>query len=73
MITPALISGAVAARLRFRTWIVFTLVWSTIVYDMVAHWVWAAWTSVVSFFNSSFFLVLLHPLSFLLFFNLIFF
>jgi len=43
MITPALISGSVAARLKFRTWIVFTLIWSTVVYDLVAHWVWAAW------------------------------
>lgn len=43
MITPALISGAIAGRLRFRAWIIFTIVWATIVYDLIAHWVWAAW------------------------------
>jgi len=43
MITPAMVSGAIAGRLRFRTWIVFTFIWSIVVYDLVAHWVWAAW------------------------------
>lgn len=43
VITPALISGAVAARLRFRAWIIFTIIWTTVVYDLIAHWVWAAW------------------------------
>lgn len=45
MITPALISGTVIGRMRMRTWIIFTLVWATIVYDPVAHWVWSAWES----------------------------
>jgi len=43
MITPAMISGAIACRLRFRTWIIFVILWSCIVYDLVAHWVWSAW------------------------------
>lgn len=42
IITPALISGAVAERMRFRTYLVFTVLWSTLVYCPLAHWVWAA-------------------------------
>jgi len=41
VITPALISGAFAERKRFSAFVVFTLLWSTFVYDPVAHWVWA--------------------------------
>ncbi len=40
IITPALISGAFAERIKFSTYIVFTLLWSTLVYDPVCHWVW---------------------------------
>ena len=40
VITPALISGAVAERMKFSTFLIFTLAWTTIVYDPVAHWVW---------------------------------
>ncbi len=40
VITPALISGAVAERMKFSAFLIFTLVWTTIVYDPVAHWVW---------------------------------
>jgi len=40
-ITPALISGAFAERMRFGAYTVFVLLWSTFVYDPVAHWVWA--------------------------------
>ncbi len=40
VITPALISGAVAERMKFSTFLAFTLAWTTIVYDPVAHWVW---------------------------------
>ena len=40
VITPALISGAFAERMRFPFFVAFTLVWSTLVYDPVAHWVW---------------------------------
>jgi Amt family ammonium transporter len=41
VITPALISGAFAERMKFSAYLVFILVWSTLVYDPVAHWVWA--------------------------------
>ena len=40
-ITPALISGAFAERMRFGAYTLFILLWSTLVYDPVAHWVWA--------------------------------
>jgi ammonium transporter, Amt family len=39
-ITPALISGAFAERKRFKAFVIFTVLWSTIVYAPVAHWVW---------------------------------
>jgi Amt family ammonium transporter len=40
VITPALISGAFAERMKFSSYLVFTLLWATFVYDPVAHWVW---------------------------------
>src|SRR4051794_1547270 len=40
IITPALISGAFAERMKFSAYLVFTLAWATLVYDPVAHWVW---------------------------------
>jgi Amt family ammonium transporter len=40
IITVALISGAIADRAKFGAWILFSLVWATIVYFPVAHWVW---------------------------------
>ncbi len=40
VITPALITGSFAERMKFPAFVVFTLIWSTIVYDPVAHWVW---------------------------------
>jgi len=40
VITPGLIIGAFAERMRFGAFCVFTLLWSTLVYDPVAHWVW---------------------------------
>jgi ammonium transporter, Amt family len=42
IITPALISGAIVERMRFRAYIVFLLLWATFVYDPLAHWVWGA-------------------------------
>ena len=42
VITPALISGAFAERLKFSTFAVFSLLWATLVYDPIAHWVWGA-------------------------------
>lgn len=40
VITPALITGAFAERAKFSTFLVFVILWSTIVYDPLAHWVW---------------------------------
>ena len=40
IITPALISGAVAERMKFSAWIVFITIWSIVVYAPMAHWVW---------------------------------
>ncbi len=39
-ITFALISGAVVERMRFAAYLMFALLWSTFVYDPLAHWVW---------------------------------
>ena len=41
VITPALITGAFVERISFKTYLVFTLLWATLVYDPVCHWVWA--------------------------------
>jgi len=41
IITPALISGAIADRAKFSAWAVFVAIWSTVVYFPVAHWVFA--------------------------------
>jgi Amt family ammonium transporter len=40
IITPALITGAFAERLKFSTFLVFMIIWFTLVYCPVAHWVW---------------------------------
>ena len=40
IITPALITGAFAERMKFSAFILFTVLWVTIVYAPVAHWVW---------------------------------
>jgi Amt family ammonium transporter len=40
IITPALISGSIAERMRFPAFIAFMLLWATFVYDPLAHWVW---------------------------------
>jgi len=40
IITPALIIGATAERLKFSSFVLFTLLWATLVYAPVAHWVW---------------------------------
>ena len=42
IITPALITGAFAERFKFTTYLVFLVVWVTLVYAPIAHWVWAA-------------------------------
>ncbi|MGB9341887.1 ammonium transporter [Trichococcus sp.] len=40
IITPAIISGSVAERMKFPAYLAFVLLWSTLVYDPIAHWVW---------------------------------
>ena len=40
IITPALISGSIAERMRFPAFLTFMLLWATLVYDPLAHWVW---------------------------------
>ena len=40
IITPALIAGAFAERIKFSTFVIFIIAWSTIVYPPLAHWMW---------------------------------
>ena len=40
IITVALISGALVERIKFSSWVVFTIVWLTVVYTPIAQWVW---------------------------------
>lgn len=40
IITPALITGSFAERMRFPAFLLFILLWATLVYDPLAHWVW---------------------------------
>ena len=40
IITPALITGAVAERMKFKAFFIFMILWTSIVYNPVAHWVW---------------------------------
>ncbi len=41
-ITPALIIGACAERVRFRSLLIFVVLWSTFIYSPIAHWMWNA-------------------------------
>ncbi|KOX08680.1 ammonium transporter [Micromonospora sp. NRRL B-16802] len=40
VITPALVTGATAGRLKFIGWVVFIAIWSIVVYAPIAHWLW---------------------------------
>jgi ammonium transporter, Amt family len=40
IITPALIIGAFAERMKFSAFLIFTVLWATLVYDPICHWVW---------------------------------
>ena len=40
IITPALISGAIVGRIKFKSYITFILLWGILVYAPIAHWVW---------------------------------
>jgi Amt family ammonium transporter len=39
-ITPALIIGACAERIRFKSLLIFVVLWSTLIYSPIAHWMW---------------------------------
>jgi Amt family ammonium transporter len=52
IITPALICGAYAERMKFSTMVVFTVLWGTFVYCPLAHWVWSD-TGWLNFANAS--------------------
>jgi ammonium transporter, Amt family len=41
IITPALISGAVAERMKFSAWVLFTTLWAAFIYPVIAHWAFA--------------------------------
>jgi Amt family ammonium transporter len=43
IITPALIAGAVAGRMKFKAWVLFVSLWALLVYPVVAHWTWEGW------------------------------
>ena len=40
IITPALITGAFAERIKFSAFVIFAILWTTFIYDPLAHWVW---------------------------------
>jgi len=40
IITPALITGAIAERMSFKGFLLFSILWTTLIYDPLAHWVW---------------------------------
>ncbi len=42
VITPALISGAFAERVKFSAYLLFVIAWATFIYDPIAHWFWGA-------------------------------
>jgi len=42
IITPALILGAFAERIKFKGFVIFTILWALFIYNPVAHWVWSA-------------------------------
>jgi len=47
-ITPALISGAVADRMKFSAWVVFVPVWAILVYSPVIYWIYTGWHTLLS-------------------------
>ncbi len=42
VITPALITGAFVERVKFKSFLLFSLLWATLIYDPLCHWVWGA-------------------------------
>lgn len=46
ILTPALVTGAIVERMKFSSFLIFLVAWSTLVYDLLAHWVWGGgWLS----------------------------
>ncbi|KAE9232976.1 hypothetical protein PF004_g9775 [Phytophthora fragariae] len=41
MITPALLSGGIVGRMKYNSFLIFILLWTTLVYDPLAHWMWS--------------------------------
>ncbi|OQR84038.1 Ammonium Transporter (Amt) Family, partial [Thraustotheca clavata] len=41
MITPALLSGGIVGRMKFGSYLLFILLWTSVVYDPLAHWMWS--------------------------------
>ena len=41
MVTPALLSGGIVGRMKFGSYLLFIFLWSTLVYDPLAHWMWS--------------------------------
>lgn len=44
VITPALISGGVVERINFRSYILFIIIWTTLIYDPLSHWMWSGFS-----------------------------
>jgi ammonium transporter, Amt family len=42
VVAPALISGAIVGRMRFKAYVLFVILWSLLIYAPIAHWVWGA-------------------------------
>src|SRR4030043_51102 len=51
VITPALITGAFVERVRFKSFLLFSMIWATLVYDPLCHWVWGKGCWLNSFVN----------------------
>lgn len=43
----ALISGAIVERMTMKSWVIFIVVWATLVYDFLAHLMWSAWPEII--------------------------
>ena len=40
IITPAIMSGSITGRMRFAPFVIFAIIWSVLIYNPMAHWVW---------------------------------
>ncbi len=53
VITPALISGAVADRMKFSAWLIFVPVWSLLVYSPVGFWIYGGWAEALPAYDTA--------------------